>query len=550
MISSCPECSGHVRSSEQLPPDSIVRCPHCEKEFEYHEAGEVAAPEVIVVQKGEPVAVEAESHLAVAAKDDFSADLDALGEAEAAASDGGDELDFLSQDDELGDRAQSARDGEDQAEGEDQQEDDDPDNQEPGAAHDDEDETATVADVASAGESTAAEFAFGDEDAPSDAVGDEAVPGELVETGNQQFEFGEQTNQIVDAAGFDAGDDGIPMAPLQQRRPKKSGSPVRQIVGVFGGGVIGLSLGYFILLWIGGPKKDFLKLGSKLPALLVPAAFHEEKEAQIKPRFLNEIREFDSSNDDWMMKSQSPVKSRPNQNQGKSKSGDSNPAIDAAEKIDVPFPEEPPLDPAGDIKIDEEQVGPRQRPQVEPNTLGAALVAVRDSHDFLISGTLSTSGPQMADAYRAFCQLAHALTFATGGAAEDQLLQRREAARNLAEKVAAGTEGSDDLQFISTQWLKAPFENRMTDGVYLVGTVESVDPSGALEVTTLTVQGPKGAEAVTVLTDRPADWKPGDRIWVLGVQYSQPADNIIGYQGNADRAVWTGAGAKLAGAPF
>jgi ribosomal protein S27AE len=44
------------------------------------------------------------------------------------------------------------------------------------------------------------------------------------------------------------------------------------LVGIVLGGVIGLSLGYWILLWIGGREHDFLEIWDKLPSWSVPAS--------------------------------------------------------------------------------------------------------------------------------------------------------------------------------------------------------------------------------------------------------------------------------------
>lgn len=53
---------------------------------------------------------------------------------------------------------------------------------------------------------------------------------------------------------------------------------VRQVLGVLFGGAIGLALGYYALLWIGGPRKDFLRLGEKIPAVILPASFDDPDE--------------------------------------------------------------------------------------------------------------------------------------------------------------------------------------------------------------------------------------------------------------------------------
>jgi hypothetical protein len=43
-----------------------------------------------------------------------------------------------------------------------------------------------------------------------------------------------------------------------------------QFAGMAFGGVLGLAIGYYVLLWIGGPQADFLELRAKLPGWMMP----------------------------------------------------------------------------------------------------------------------------------------------------------------------------------------------------------------------------------------------------------------------------------------
>jgi hypothetical protein len=65
-----------------------------------------------------------------------------------------------------------------------------------------------------------------------------------------------------------------PIQPPRRRKQKKGPGllgALISIVGLGGSGVIGLAFGYIILLWIGGPQRDFLNIRHKLPGFLVPA---------------------------------------------------------------------------------------------------------------------------------------------------------------------------------------------------------------------------------------------------------------------------------------
>lgn len=106
------------------------------------------------------------------------------------------------------------------------------------------------------------------DDGRGEAEGDEAAGSD--DDGALIFEGGGGAVALEDAPTMSD----LPTAtrPRKRRRPSFLG----QMIGVIGGGVIGLGLGYFLLLWIGGPKKDFLKVGHKLPAFMVPAEFHPD----------------------------------------------------------------------------------------------------------------------------------------------------------------------------------------------------------------------------------------------------------------------------------
>jgi hypothetical protein len=88
--------------------------------------------------------------------------------------------------------------------------------------------------------------------------------------GSKDFDFGKPT------AG------GSPTIPpvgskLKKSKSRKEPSAIGSLIGVVLGGIVGLSLGYLALLWIGGPDKDFAKVGGKLPGWMVPAAFQKQK---------------------------------------------------------------------------------------------------------------------------------------------------------------------------------------------------------------------------------------------------------------------------------
>jgi hypothetical protein len=68
-------------------------------------------------------------------------------------------------------------------------------------------------------------------------------------------------------------------APRPTRRRKAQPSMfavLAQFLGIAVGGVIGLAIGYMILLWIKGPSTDFLQIGKSLPSWMVPSSVSGE----------------------------------------------------------------------------------------------------------------------------------------------------------------------------------------------------------------------------------------------------------------------------------
>ncbi|MGH7136193.1 MAG: hypothetical protein ACREHD_10670, partial [Pirellulales bacterium] len=61
------------------------------------------------------------------------------------------------------------------------------------------------------------------------------------------------------------------VAPRARRQASALGM-LGQLLGMALGGVLGLAIGYYVLVWIGGAQADFLELRGKLPRWLVPPA--------------------------------------------------------------------------------------------------------------------------------------------------------------------------------------------------------------------------------------------------------------------------------------
>ena len=119
-------------------------------------------------------------------------------------------------------------------------------------------------------------------------AGDSAAPDEISEADGESAEPEETDAEGVGQAMPSAYD-------AYRRRPQISSRTsalaiVYQMVGVVGGGIMGLALGYLILMWIGGPQKDFLNIRHKLPSFLVPSDSSGEAPAEPRQRTFADVR--------------------------------------------------------------------------------------------------------------------------------------------------------------------------------------------------------------------------------------------------------------------
>ncbi len=77
----------------------------------------------------------------------------------------------------------------------------------------------------------------------------------------------------VHMSGESAQDKALPdLAPVATLSRRRS-SVLAKMAGVVVGGIMGLAIGYLILLWIGGPEKDFLNISHELPQWMLPVEF-------------------------------------------------------------------------------------------------------------------------------------------------------------------------------------------------------------------------------------------------------------------------------------
>lgn len=349
------------------------------------------------------------------------------------------------------------------------------------------------------------------------------------------------------------------VAPKARRQASPLGA-LGQLLGIALGGLLGLMIGYYVLIWIGGPRTDFLELRGKLPRWLTPPARRHNAAADTTP--------FSSQNRNESFRGGAEQTSMQGDLPG---SGENSlappPGGNLVERL-----------PPGDRPLPADYLGPRAfklRTASElaaalektehalrcPSCQGAGAVRLAAFGDLLAGA----DGVRAADeapmrrcdycrgkailnlttaAYEQICELAEIVAFVRFHAEDPGPDRYREAAQTLLMAIG----GQRDKCEIVGRLAGARLEDsqRQSNGIMLTGTVRQAQAEGELFAIQLMLLG--GGKPVTVISSQPPDppLAHRDRLILLGSIVDSPRDNLAGYAGALPQIVWGGLPLKLA----
>ncbi|HVA51785.1 MAG TPA: hypothetical protein VNH11_35920 [Pirellulales bacterium] len=381
------------------------------------------------------------------------------------------------------------------------------------------------------------------------------------------------------------------VAPKVRRKSSPLGV-LGQLVGMALGGVVGLAIGYYVLVWMGGPRADFLELRGKLPHWLRPPVrrhndagdslplTHQPPQAVEPPA----PRERRPGNDDPIddappvtpssgdlvglaTAEQGPYATR----HESSRAGPSPPSHD--EPIERLPPTAKPLP--------DDYRGPRGfrlRSVAELQTaLDRAEHALRCPHclqpgavQLAAFTAVDDAGGQPPEAerppplhcdycrgkpvlnlttgtYERLCDLAEMVTFARFDGDDASRERCRDAAVTLLLAIGSQRDKSDVVGRLSGARLDD--SQRQSNGILLSGTVQQTKAEGDLFEIQLMLAG--CGKVVTVVSRQSPDppLARRDRLLVLGSIVDGPRDNLAGYVGELPQVVWGGLPLRLAAPP-
>ncbi len=303
----------------------------------------------------------------------------------------------------------------------------------------------------------------------------------------------------------------LPKIGLRPRR--KPANPVAELVKIVAGGAAGLAVGYVILLWMGGPKNDFLEILPKLPEWLRPPAARQgfiEREPAESPSAVtvppadaqSPPREVDLSSAD---PEPPPQPSSPSGNTplglASSTAAEVRQALAAADAALEPAP----------VEASAKGPTPEQR---------AALAATAWDRLIDVSTRLAPSDPDSAAAR----------------AAVEKAVYRRSSALDAADawNRRAQSQLSD--------------RGDRDQSLALVGRLRQVERRGAWYLSHLVLAGQP--ELATLVSAEPLEFKSGDDLAVLGLTIARPRERFAGYEGPAQGpVVWPGVVVRVAARP-
>jgi len=334
-------------------------------------------------------------------------------------------------------------------------------------------------------------------------------------------------------------------------RPRKKRSVARTLINTALSGAIGLSLGYFILLYLRGPEVDFLHVAQYIPTALLPKSFSSQStqlaEATRAPAPFETAAASRTDNTDSSERDESanvPAAYSEDVNVPAESVATDEPPNDDRYGTEPPPLEEPAAEPIADETPHATVVPlPLRGPTFTVDQLSAALKAGKEAQAGLITGDLSDASVRRTKgmSYSKLCDLAEALTFVDRSASPERERAIEDADR-LFHQTLTDTHTRDEVARIVPIWIDSP--HRAHGGIFLAAVVSGGQIAG--DVYQYELAGEYNlvdddGDRLSLLMQEPLDPSvegSGRPIGIVGSIVDNPAEQIAGYQGTAKRAIW------------
>ncbi|HEX3599144.1 MAG TPA: hypothetical protein VHU84_03320, partial [Lacipirellulaceae bacterium] len=365
----------------------------------------------------------------------------------------------------------------------------------------------------------------------------------------------------------EASTDWMPDEPLPYKSsidPKRgSRSVVRTLVMSAVGGLMGLGLGYYALLWMLGPKIDVLEAAKYLPKAMLPSSFSTparqlatmsqvplkvEDEKRAEPTNDVAVAPADESAkpSDALKPTDAPAEKLASftepvgSKKGVAPSDDRYATAAATDKPAEPAAfNAPPAAPVTERNAASKAPPVLGAPTFTATELGAAIAAAKEAETGLVNGNL-TDGRDVARtkgfSYSILADLAQKVTFVDGTSADVAKLQHE--AEEIFQATLATPHARDEVAQIVPKWITSP--NRRQGGVFFAGSILNAEQKGSVSESNVDLGN--GQSLPVLLTPAVAEQLKGlaGPVAVLGWIVEKPAAQVSGYTGTAPQAVFAG----------
>jgi hypothetical protein len=330
---------------------------------------------------------------------------------------------------------------------------------------------------------------------------------------------------------------------------------VRSLAGIVGGGVAGLLLAGYALIWLRGPELDFFQMAGWMPAVLLPESMQpgaDKLAAGAKSRETDDSRSGDgepsagqgseiaprSFESGFPLTSAGtpPVVDDPAVVQANhsdpSDVANEEPTADVSEPAPVAAPETPPTYwPATPVVAD---LGGTKLFSLDELT--AVVIPAEDAARKLLAGDFASADSQtaMGHAYIKLCAVAERYTLTDPKEYGSRLFTQQLLGKGPLQTVAGNAARRGDLSRITAKWWSYP--KRQNQGLLAVGRVKELHPRGRWTEATLELEGIEPAVTIPVLMDG-LRFTTGAEVAVAGVIVQEPQLRIKNYEGSAEQVV-------------
>ncbi len=323
-------------------------------------------------------------------------------------------------------------------------------------------------------------------------------------------------------------------------RVRKQRRVVRKLVGIAAGGIIGVSIGYMVLLYLRGAEGDFLRIARFLPDAVLPVSLKTEATAvarsasTVAPAAAGESLNVPAGYDEEL--------ATPDESLAHDESGDDDRYGADHSSTDHNNVEPSPLEEPAAEPIAEATPAAKTRPVDGPtysiDQLATALEVGKEAQAGLVVGDLSDANVRRTKgmSYAKLCDLASAVVFIDPAAPSIESEAAINATYRLFLETLADAHTQKEVSRIAEVWVDSP--HRRHGGIFLTGEVSDGRIAGDLYEYVLATES---GSRFTLLMQEPLDPMLegiGQQVGIIGSIVDRPAQSVAGYQGTAERVIW------------